>query len=87
MASIDSLRYFPVVKIVPTSMFGEDKTMSGVGEIALGKMAAHALETLRAILNELSSGETAGNPFPFKAKLHELYGQLDRINKYLESGE
>jgi len=23
MASIDSLRYFPVVKIVPTSMFGE----------------------------------------------------------------
>ncbi|OPY76080.1 MAG: hypothetical protein A4E64_01675 [Syntrophorhabdus sp. PtaU1.Bin058] len=87
MASIDSLRYFPVVKIVPTSMFGEDETMSGVGEIALGKMAAQALETLRVIINELSSSETAGSSFPFKAKLHELYGQLDRINKYLESGE
>jgi hypothetical protein len=88
MASIDSLRYFPVVKIVPTSMFGEDKTMSRVGEIALGNMAAHALETLQAIISELSSSETeSGSPVPFKAKLHELHGQLDRINKYLESRE
>lgn len=85
MASIDSLRYFPVVKIVPTSMFGEDETMSRIGEIALGKMAVHALETLQAIIDELSSGEKEGSPVPFKAKLHELYGQLDRISKYLEN--
>jgi hypothetical protein len=82
MASIDSLRYFPVVKIVPVSMFDEEKTASRIGEIALGKMAENALETLQEI--ELAS-ETENNLVLLKEKLHELHSQLDRIRKYFES--
>lgn len=81
MADINSLRSFPVVRIVPTSMFGEEKVMSRIGGIALGHMAAHVLETLEEIkdISETENGLTL-----FKTKLSELHGQLDRIKKYLE---
>ncbi len=82
MASIDSLRYFPVVKIVSTSMFGEGHTMSRIGEIALRNMAAHILETL----DEIKDASETENGFALlRTKLDELRSQLDRIKKYLEN--
>ena len=81
MAGIYSLRYFPVVKIVPTRIFGEEHTMSRIGEVALEHMAEHVLETLEEIRE---TSETGDGIALFRTKLNELHSQLDRIKKYLE---
>jgi hypothetical protein len=70
-----------VVKIVPTSMFGEEKVMSRIGGIALGHMAAHVLETLEEIRE---TSETGDGIALFRSKLNELHSQFERIKRYLE---
>lgn len=77
MAHSDSLRHFPIVKVVPLSSL--DREMEGVADTALGGIVCSAMESLKDIqsLWEIDPGNG-----DLKDGFQKLYYQLEYLRRY-----
>jgi hypothetical protein len=82
MAFADSLRHFPIVKVVPLKAFDAEKERPG--EAALRGMITNALVSFDDIE---SIWKTDHDSMDLKDKFQKLYYQLDSLRKYCEGSE
>jgi hypothetical protein len=82
MAFADSIKHFPIVKVIPLKVYnaGEDT----LGEATLKGMVANALVSFKDIE---SIWKVDHDSTDLKDKFQELYYQLDSLKKYCEGDE
>jgi len=82
LAFADSLRHFPIVKVVPLKAF--DAAKERPGEAALRGMVIDAITSLDDIETSRKIDHDATG---LKDRFEKLYFQLDSLRKYCESNE
>jgi hypothetical protein len=79
MAFANSLRHFPIVKVIPLKAFDAEKERPG--EAALKGMVISAIASLKDIK---SLWKIDHDSIDLKNKFEQLYYQLDSLKKYCE---
>jgi hypothetical protein len=82
MAFADSLRHFPIVKVIPLKAF--DSESKRPGETALRGMVIDAITSLDDIETVWKIDHNATD---LKDKFLKLYYQLDSLKKYCDGSE
>jgi hypothetical protein len=82
MAFADSVRHFPIVKVIPFKAFDVEKERPG--EAALRGMVIDAITSLDDIETVWKIDH---NTTDLKDKFQKLYYQLDSLRKYCEGNE
>jgi hypothetical protein len=82
MAFADSLRHFPIVKVIPLTAF--DTKRERCGEAALRGMVIGAITSLDDIETSWKIDHDATG---LKDKFQKLHYQLDSLRKYCEGDE
>ena len=82
MAFADSVRHFPIVKVIPLTAFDTEKERPG--EAALRGMVIDAITSLDDIE---AVWKIDHNTTDLKDKFQKLYYQLDSLRKYCEGSE
>lgn len=82
MAGLNSLRHFPIVKVIPLSVLDGEKEK--VGDSALGGVVSSAIESLRDIqlLWESDHGDNG-----LKDGFQKLRYQLEYLRNYCQGDE
>jgi hypothetical protein len=82
IAFADSLRHFPIVKVIPLKAFDAERERPG--EATLRDMVSNALVSFDDIE---SIWKADHDSIDLKDKFQKLYYQLDSLKKYCESSE
>lgn len=80
MAFADSIKGFPIVKVIPLKLYETEKKEPG--QAALAAMIADALVSLKDIESICMSDHNAPE---LKNKFRKLHNQLDSLKKYWET--
>ena len=82
MAFADSLRHFPIVKVIPLKAFDAEKERPG--EATLRGMVVNALVSFDNIESIWKADHASTD---LRDKFQKLHYQLDSLRKYCEGGE
>jgi hypothetical protein len=82
MAFADSLRHFPIVKVIPLKAFDAEKERPG--EATLRGMVVNALVSFDDIESIWKADHDSTD---LRDKFQKLHYQLDSLRKYCEGGE
>jgi hypothetical protein len=82
MAFADSLRHFPIVKVIPLTAFDTEKERPG--EAALRGMVIDAITSLDDIETDWKIDHDATG---LKDRFQKLHFQLDSLRRYCEGNE
>ena len=82
MSFANSVRHFPIVKVIPLKAFDAEKERPG--EAALRGMVINAIVSLKDVETVWKIDHDASD---LKDKFQKLYYQLDSLRKYCDGGE